>query len=220
MSCHNWETAELILPHAAVVAVRTAVVSAYNQRQTADYTLALRFHASLVAAGKGKRGFSYASALSGLVQAHQTDDDGDGTWTIERTILPRGATKPRLPRLKEFPHLPLRAKSVTVTLGEATIRFAGAVVRWETGENNHQVDRAHSHPIAHVFFAALEQVVWTRGSGGFGVGNDEYRRESQQSGDGGNYETSLRYGPRGGQPAGQSAAQIRRAAINGRYNRY
>jgi len=49
--------------------------------------------------------------------------------------------------------------------------------------------------MGNAFFRALGQVVWTRGTGGEIVGNDEYNRESKASGDGGNF-TKQTFGPK------------------------
>lgn len=68
-------------------------------------------------------------------------------------------------------------------------------------ENNHAVDSAHAAPGAIVFFAALGKINFTRNTGGKGIGNNEYSRDSQDEGGGANY-TTFGYGPLGGEPLG------------------
>lgn len=87
-------------------------------------------------------------------------------------------------------------KKLTYKLGDgATITFTGAnTVVWDVPENNHAVDHAHDHPLAVAFFGYLDRhVPWTARSGGSIVGNNEYNREGQGAGDGGNF-TTRRYG--------------------------
>jgi hypothetical protein len=47
-----------------------------------------------------------------------------------------------------------------------------------------------------IFFAALGKIKWTRSSGGFATGNDEYNQDNTYSGGGANYVT-FSYGPVG-----------------------
>ena len=62
-------------------------------------------------------------------------------------------------------------------------------IYWNVDENNHARDHAHDHPVAKALFRLLKTVKWTRGTGGTLVGNDEYNRESDCEGGGGNYVT-------------------------------
>jgi hypothetical protein len=79
----------------------------------------------------------------------------------------------------------------------------GHSVSWYVGENNHARDYGREHPLAKLFFRELEELNWTRGSGGEIIGNDEYNQDAgyATAGAGGSYVISA-YGPRGGQPVG------------------
>jgi hypothetical protein len=71
---------------------------------------------------------------------------------------------------------PLGNRTTTWRLGhEALITLNGRKVRWDVDENNHAVDRAHSHPMAVAFFAALDGITWTRGTGGDFVGTRRHQ---------------------------------------------
>lgn len=71
--------------------------------------------------------------------------------------------------------------------GEATITLVGNTVTWDVPENNHAPERAHSHPMAASLFGFLRTVRWTARSGGAIAGNDEYNRDADYAGGGGNY---------------------------------
>jgi len=79
---------------------------------------------------------------------------------------------------------------------EGTITFKSNVVTWNVPEGNHAVEDAHEAPLGQVFFDALSKIKWTRTSGGYGTGNNEYNRDNSEYGGGGNY-ISFAYGPIG-----------------------
>lgn len=71
---------------------------------------------------------------------------------------------------------------------ETTITLKGNTVIWDVPENNHACDHAREHPLAVALFEFLDRrVEWTSRSGGTIVGNDEYNREDDSVGGGGNY---------------------------------
>lgn len=72
---------------------------------------------------------------------------------------------------------------------EASVHFDRRAnsVTWEVAENNHAVERAQNSVLGQAFFARLDEVRWTRGTGGTIVGNDEYNTEDRWPGGGGNY---------------------------------
>ena len=104
--------------------------------------------------------------------------------------------KPRAPKKGEIKALLLGKKVDHVSFDGATISFGkdGRHVEWDVNENNHAVETAHDHPVGKAFFRALGKITWTRGSGGTICGNDEYNRDGEGEGAGGNYVTA-EYGP-------------------------
>ena len=84
-----------------------------------------------------------------------------------------------------------RTTTFSSFVGSATIVFDRQThtVEWQTDHNNHAVDSARSSLLARVFFARLDKVRWTRGTGGVLVGNDEYNQGSSALGYGANYAT-------------------------------
>lgn len=71
--------------------------------------------------------------------------------------------------------------------GEAAISLHGNKVTWDVPENNHACERASGHPLAYALFRFLDRVQWTSRSGGQIVGNNEYNRDNDSAGGGGNY---------------------------------
>lgn len=62
-------------------------------------------------------------------------------------------------------------------------------VHWETDDGNHAVDGARESALGKAFFARLDKVRWTHGTGGSLVGNDEYNQDNDDVGGGANYCT-------------------------------
>jgi hypothetical protein len=99
---------------------------------------------------------------------------------------------PRSTRGKKRPK-PKQATNRTTEFwfGDAEINFNNETktVTWYVDENNHAREYARAHPVGRAFFSALDQISWTSRSGGVIVGNDEYNRDSDYEGGGGNYVT-------------------------------
>lgn len=104
-------------------------------------------------------------------------------------------TSPQKPKKKDFPKL-ASTKVKTLTADEARLSFnhIAKSVTWSVNENNRAVESARRTWLAQALFSALDRVAWTRGSGGKIIGNDEYNRDSDYEGGGGNYVTK-EYGP-------------------------
>jgi hypothetical protein len=71
---------------------------------------------------------------------------------------------------------------------------------WDVSENNRAVDRARQHDFVTRVFQRLNRTKWTRNTGGVIVGNNEYNRDADYVGGGGNY-VSASYGPIGDRAA-------------------
>ena len=201
MSCYEWERGEIKLPTNQVKIVREAVrqeVDAYRQKL---YDLAQKFWRELPASYK-RDPDKFKGACERFIDGNLPGDswrpvdpklpawqplkgDEEILWGM-RTVL--GNT----PRRAKWEHVdnaigkPSGA-NWTVHFGDASIEFKGRNVIWYVSENNHACDRAHAHPFAIRLFNMLSKVQWTRGSGGDIVGNNEYARDAEGVGGGGNY---------------------------------
>lgn len=205
MSRHDWESGTLKLPTAAWAKFKKDLREGFNVEQRRLLDHATRLHTQMLAAGKGQRAFNYADCLQKLNYPADDRNRYSQGWKpddrqIERldTILIDTKTKKlRRPLAKDFPLA--NGKTMTFTAGyEGHIALSdeNRSVHWSVPENNHAVEAAHNTQMACVCFGLLAKVTWTRGTGGTIAGNDEYNRDSRDSGGGSNYVTK-RFGPLG-----------------------
>jgi hypothetical protein len=213
MSKYGWESGTLKLPSAAWAPFKKALQEGMSKHKERDYELAVKLHAALVEQKKGKRGFDLQQAFdaeySATVQSNSFSRWGGGGQvpkypfkTVEyydlKPLILGKQTTPTLykPQKKDFPKctsatLAFSGDSCGVNLNNATRE-----VTWCVEDNNHSVDSAHESPLGQLTFQLLGQVKWTRATGGTICGNDEYNRDQQGEGGGGNY-VSHRFGPLG-----------------------
>lgn len=202
MSRNDWESGELTLPRAAIVPIRRAIIARNNKTADDALTLAKKVWKEATAKEKsnghllmekvyatgGTRRYSYGQV---------TMDPNDVTERAREILNAHGAHYPtRPPQKQNAGHLGATASAFRC--GEATVSFDSAtgVMEWSTGENNRAVERAHDTWLAQTLFDEIKKVKWTRGTGGWFTGNDEYNQESRHEGAGGNYVT-MAYGPVG-----------------------
>lgn len=202
MSRNEWESGEIKLSTKEFGAFRRDMIRSYNEQQTQLFNLSSELYGRLKAAGKGRRNFDFQQELQNMGQRI----DSGSFHAIYDAIFPnkvvgavggqyqwRVSTKPSAPKKKSF--APLKQSATVIPVGEAGIGFKKEtrLVVWQVSENNHAVERAREHKMGVAFFNRLGRVVWTRGTGGEIVGNDEYNQDSRENGGGGNYVTA-RYG--------------------------
>lgn len=136
--------------------------------------------------------------LRELVTSEREVDDWKGGQIVGKRTIQHQAYEDRPPRRVLRKDIAW-ANSTTLSFGFSEVRItfdrAKRTVEWSVDENNRARERARRHPLSVAFFAALDRVTWTRGSGGQIVGNDEYNRDSMAAGGGGNYVID-EYGPK------------------------
>lgn len=214
MSCYGWERAEIVLPSVAIAPLRATLNTYTNTLHTKVVATVHEFWAKSAKQTRSSKLYTERLSLfiEALYKANATSSFSlynysprpTGAYTNEqisqiRWLLEGIAAKPHKLTLAEigktFPKAINRTTSWSVGL-EAGISLKGRVISWWTGDNNHSVETAHEEPLAGVFFAFLNKLNWTRGTGGVGTGNDEYNEESFEAGRRANYIT-FRYGPLG-----------------------
>lgn len=194
MSCYEWERGTIKLPAKEWAGFRKGLLEEWNKKQLELLARAQRAHAAIKAELKGKRGKNRDEALGRAIQRHVGDVYRESSQTLVSLVLDwdrekrRFALKGTAPKKKDLKLCPV-SKDATIYLPDAAVAFANKTrsVTWSVGENNHAREHARDHWFARLLFAKLNRVTWTRGSGGQIVGNDEYNRDRDDVGGGGNY---------------------------------
>ena len=196
MSCYEEERGDYTLPSAEWAGFKAKIREAFNARQVKSLETATRIHDTIVAAGKGKRGFDYMDAFTKEVHVQRRagygayggtetiDLDPDGT--IRRALFgneyrPKPGTKPKRPLKKDFPLATNKTTAFECDEGHLSFDDQTRTVHWSVYNNNRSCERARQHPIAKVFFQALRAVKWTRDSGGFIEYTNEYAADADDS---------------------------------------
>lgn len=201
MSHYSWETGTLTLPAKAVAGTRALMRQTHNDLREEAWTKMLAFHSERAHLSPPK----YDNAIY-----HQLGNQPDPASSLAMYSLHRSIA-PALLALDKVTPAPTR-ESMDDTVPKATMRTTefpilapdavpvGTVqftdrrtLVWDVDDNNHAVEGAREGPTGKALFAHLNQVTWTRGSGGYGIGNDEYN-DGDGIGGGGNYLT-FHYGP-------------------------
>ena len=193
MSCNNWERGTITIPTKEWAKFRTALITAWNARQTGYFTTAKLLHAQLKDDIKGKRGSTRQKALVQALERRCPEHHEDNSTVRDMVVSCKWEGGKRTyelkgqPKKKDAQILPT-SKDADLHLDEAGIylRNKGRTVTWDVSENNRAVERANDHPIAKKLFRLLDSITWTRGTGGEIVGNDEYNQDNRDSGGGGN----------------------------------
>lgn len=226
MTRNGWEHATIILPNAEVAKIKKALREHANQFHADVRAKAVSVHKSI-----GTRSVKlYTQKFHDMTWSHEAGRGRRATSVydeavkstayrvLERMIedVHRGYDNDALhvPTVADVDQFAPRATNRTngfFVIGlsgfcSATVTFDGRTVTWDVPEGNHNVEGAHASPLALVFFEALDSVKWTRGTGGYGTGNDEYNEDDREYGGGANYMT-FTYGP-----LGEQAEESRRRA--------
>jgi hypothetical protein len=226
MSNYESEYADLILPSVAVVPLKTLLRTYTNDLRTEvrDAVTAIHnavgtrsrklYEERVTERDRGRHDRRARSAHAELVEAMAYQVLWGALYDAGRQSRP-----PRHPTVTDLDKAIRVATNKTSNFqvysregySEATISFGGGrKVRWEVGENNHAVDHAHQAELAGKFFAYLDKITWTRGTGGVGL----YRSEYDDDGPFGfSHSLAFAYGPEGekiqAQRMGMSLAQYR-----------
>lgn len=225
MSKYEWERATLTLPTAAVAPLKEKLRIYVNTLHDEVRVEAIRLHKVIATRSPAKYKKALRNITTNAYVAAESTRHGWRTQAAEvpvfrtvafsvlesmlrdaelRTAKGQTGVGVNQPTLADVSRHAPKATNKTTTFvvhtarggDEATITFEGRTLTWDVAENNRAVEEAHEAPLAKVLFAALDRINWTRSTGGSGVGNDEYNRDSDYSGGGSNY-TTFRYGPLG-----------------------
>jgi hypothetical protein len=220
MSRYDWERGTLVIPTKEWAPLKKRLREGWNALLTKRFELAKQLHTHLRAVARGARNFDFQQAAeswadskchttyyNGAAVQQVTADSEAARDAIALVLQPDYAvaralrkTKPQSPKKKDLPF----ANNKTVKYGDNAVLAwdaylalsdKGRELRWSVPENNHAVEQAWAHPMGRVLAQALARIVWTRGSGGKFLSNNEYNRDSEHEGGGGNYVSSS-FGPK------------------------
>ena len=201
MSKYDWERGTIKIPSNQYTALKKVVRDRHNALQQARYETLCKVYNSVVSYMKGKRGVKPSELLHEWVYGWNSTTKPSNfpkleDWNIwDHNLLFKGRERKwTAPKKNMFPLATSSTKQFDCG-GEAGIIFddKNRTVTWWVSENNRAVERAHDNPLAIVFFNALDRIKWTSRTGGQIIGNDEYNRDADYAGGGGNYIT-MEYG--------------------------
>lgn len=195
MSTYEWESGTIKIPAKEWSKFRTAIIKASNELRLRGFELAKILYPKIKIQTRHRQSQpkdEWTGALETVLEAERISFE-DERYDIVRSLLykyDRDQNKQvlRRPMKANLGILPT-SKSCSINIGEACISLdnESKSVTWDVSENNHACDSARKHSLAKEMFRLLNRITWTRGSGGTIIGNDEYNRESDCAGGGGNY---------------------------------
>ena len=213
MSRYEWEQGTFRIPASRWASFKGSLRQAYNEELAADLVLAEQVLTKVKADYKGRRKVDWRAALTREID-HEDPHSGGGGFRpkyrfgvlssmaiITKACAGLGEPGGRLRALKKKDFPRATNKTMAFDAGEGTISLhdKDRTVVWNVPENNHACDYARSSPMARALFRLLDGIAWSRGTGGYIVGNDEYNRENSPAevGGGGNLLKRPCYGPIG-----------------------
>jgi len=190
MSCYEWERGTIKLPTKVFAKFRREFIDKYNAVQEAHMATLSRYRDNALRVGKNSRMFNFKRHMEDQCQTW-------GEQSLVHNLFPDERRKPLKPTKKMFNFVNGKDNSFEVGGGDGHVYFEQKerTVTWSVQENNHAVEDARGSKEGKFFFHMLSRVEFTRGSGGVIVGNNEYNRDDEYEGGGGNYVTGT-YGNR------------------------
>lgn len=193
MSCNEWEHGTLALPTAEVAPMRRALNRAHAAQMDRVKGLLERVWPEVKKLPADQR---HRKLWAGDFPAAHTLAD-DETWNdLGSLFYASKGRKPTAEHWKKAFSAPTTNRTRNWSCGEAAVRLEGRHLTWDVPDNNHAVDHARASWLGQALFAQLARINWTRGSGGYFVGNNEYNQGTSEPGGGGNYLTDT-FGPAG-----------------------
>jgi hypothetical protein len=201
MSCYEWERGTITLSAKEWPTFRKSMLEVWNAGQEELFLQAQQCHTLCEAAAKGVRGAGERGEAMKKALGDFCRNDYDRVFTLTRMLLKTDGNWGSPVTLMAPKRAALDLKKVSQSANLETSDFSVGLVNetrsvvWDVPENNRARESAHAHWFATKLFTALSRVEWARGTGGTIVGNDEYHRDSDYEGGGGNYVVQ-RFGPK------------------------
>lgn len=237
MGKREQEEGTLILPAAAVVPLRKALVNALNAERAKVLAAAVEvfdyFQQPEPPPAPGVPGkrtrlseFKRVTKEPGVKsyyaaheKIHQVIDKLDGSldhrrwgapeprWDyqtreeIADLLVPYGqqTVKLKAPKKKDYPPIPANTLSFSVSAASLVIRPDERKVVWDVDNSKNAVEDAWGSALGKAFAKALQEIKWTRGTGGVFRYTDEYEEDACMSHGGNPISISQHFGPLGEQ---------------------
>lgn len=235
MGKREQEEGTLLLPAAAVVPLRKALVNSINAERAKvlaaaaeifDYFQQQDPSPAPGVAGKRTRlsefkratkepGFNaYHNAHHKIYQAMEKLDgslenrrwgapaprwDRETREEAAQLLVPYGekVIKLKAPKKKDYPPLPANTLSFSASAASLTLIPDERKVVWEVDNSKNAVDDAWKSALGRAFAKALQEIKWTRGTGGVFRYSDEYDEDACMSHGGNPISISQHFGPLG-----------------------
>lgn len=212
----HWEVehGEVLLPAAAVADVKKSLRDTHNAHVDKVYDHAKRFWKHHGTQSRDK----YRDAVDAYTQSLEpsrstwgwkagTAEQGEALSKSVREVLRdverntrggnlRGVTWDDMDQAGLGKKTNRDTRFSTFNDGLAGIEIDGRTVKWHTDEDRRAVERFHTDPMGRSLRRALNDVTWTRGTGGVSRTDDENAAESRQQ-YGGSVGVASWWGPRG-----------------------
>lgn len=197
MSKYEWEKGSIVVPYRQWPGFRSTILRLWENDRRHAYDTYCRLRKEVMYRARGLRGQARKNAmektvLGDVVAARAEELQREMVWRICRT----DRTKKMVRADFDLPVQKTQDRTMWRDDWSLSLTNASRTILWSVEENNHAVDHAHNDQFVKKVFRLLDNIVWTRGSGGVIFGNDEYNRDAWGEGEGGNYVTR-HYGPEG-----------------------
>lgn len=215
MSTYEWEAGTIKIPTSEWTKTKTAIREAMNRRQTALLAISEKVYEQLVVklpefkkqikAGtldEWRIDTKLYDIVSAQVQAYESRfgrgkqcvDNDDHREILNKIYVEydpkthkKITPKLRKPQKKDYPLAGNNVLHFSADDCSVVLDNDAKTVRWTVHENNHACDHAKATVLGQTFYELMDKITWVRGTGGTIVGNNEYNRDSDSVGGGGNY---------------------------------
>ena len=211
---NEWEQGTFRIPANRWTSFKGALRLAYNEGLAADLVLAEQVLTKVKADHKRRRNVDWRAALTQEIDAQDPRSGGGGTFRPKYRFgvlgsaaviakacagLVDGRGKLRSLKKKDFPRATNKTTTFDADTGTISLHDPDRTVVWNVPGGDYACERARSSHMARTLFRLLDGIAWSRGTGGYIVGDDGNNRANSPAdvGEGVNLLKTPYYGPVG-----------------------
>jgi hypothetical protein len=219
MSRYDWQAGSIKLPSGEWAKFKKNMFDFHNQNLEKDLVLLNELYLAVKAEIKGKRNVKLFDVINEelrkeiATRSHRAIYQGQtvlkydflvlvGTYDPTNYLIKKdesGTQKLIAPKKSSLPWANSKTEEILIEYhGAIQLDNATKTVKWNIEEGNRAVEDTRNAPMGKWFINAMEKMVWSRGTGGYFTGNDEYNQESANAGGAANYLCDT-FGPLGKQ---------------------